>query len=51
MNTIEASARYLHLGVIQISWANVAVIVGMIIVFILAILLPFPASKDRDDDV
>jgi hypothetical protein len=38
--------HYVHLGVIQISVANLVVIAIMIALFVLAILLPFP--KDRD---
>ncbi len=38
---------YLHWGVIQISLANVIVIALMILVFVLALLLPFPGRHDR----
>lgn len=41
--------HYLHWGVIQISVANVVVIVLMIVVFVAALLLPFPAAGDRDE--
>ena len=37
---------YIHWGVVQISLANAIVIGLMIVVFIAAILVPFP--KDRD---
>jgi hypothetical protein len=39
--------HYLHLGVIQISVANLVVIGLMIVVFVLALLLPFPKGKVR----
>jgi len=39
---------YVHWGVIQISAANLVVIGLMIILFALAILLPFP--KDKHDE-
>ncbi|HEV2968168.1 MAG TPA: hypothetical protein VG009_08710 [Candidatus Dormibacteraeota bacterium] len=45
---LNGNGRYIHWGFIQLSYANFAVIVLMIIVFILAIILPFPKRK-RDD--
>jgi hypothetical protein len=39
--------RYLHWGVIQISVANFVVICVMIVVFVLALLLPFPKGRGR----
>jgi hypothetical protein len=38
-------AHYIHWGWFQISVANFVVIVLMLIVFVLAILLPFPAGR------
>lgn len=37
--------HYLHWGVIQISLANVVVILLMLALFLLALLLPFPGEK------
>lgn len=37
-----AAGRYLQWGVIQISLANLLVILAMIAVFILALVVPFP---------
>ncbi len=37
--------RYVHWGVVQISVANLVVIAVMIILFAVAILLPFPGRK------
>ncbi|GAC1608311.1 MAG: hypothetical protein NVS3B26_04700 [Mycobacteriales bacterium] len=37
--------HYLHWGVLQISVANVVVIGLMVVVFLLALLLPFPGSR------
>jgi hypothetical protein len=45
---LNGRGRYIHWGFIQLSYANFAVIVLMIIVFILAIVVPFPKRK-RDD--
>ena len=36
---------YLHWGVIQISLANVIVIGLMLLVFVLALVLPFPGRR------
>lgn len=41
--------HYVHLGVIQISVANLIVIGVMLLIFILAIALPFPGGH-RDHD-
>jgi len=38
---------YLHWGVIQISLANVIVIGLMLLVFALALVLPFPGRRGR----
>jgi hypothetical protein len=45
---LNGNGRYIHWGFIQLSYANFAVIVLMVLVFILAIILPFPKRK-RDD--
>ena len=42
---LNGSGHYIHWGFIQISVANFVVIVLMVIVFVLAILLPFPRRK------
>jgi len=42
---LGGTGHYLHWGFIQISVANLVVIILMIVVFILAILLPFPKRK------
>ena len=42
---LNGSGRYIHWGFIQISVANFVVIILMAIVFVLAILLPFPRRK------
>ncbi len=40
--------HYVHWGFIQISLANLIVIILMIVVFVLAIALPFPRRKGDD---
>ncbi len=42
---LNGSGHYIHWGFIQMSVANFVVIVLMIVVFVLAILLPFPKRK------
>jgi hypothetical protein len=39
--------HYLHWGVIQLSLANLIVIIVMIVVFVLAMLLPFPKGRSQ----
>ena len=39
--------RFVHWGFFQMSVANVAVIALMIVVFVLAILLPFRSHRDK----
>ena len=39
--------KYVHWGFIQLSVANLVVIALMVVVFVLAILLPFPHSKAK----
>jgi hypothetical protein len=40
--------HYISWGFIQISVANLVVICLMVLVFVLAILIPFPKRKGRD---
>jgi hypothetical protein len=50
MTTAQATGAgaYLHWGVIQISVTNLVVIGLMLLLFVLAVLLPFPgAGEDR----
>jgi hypothetical protein len=39
--------HYVHWGVIQISVANLVVIGVMVLLFVLALLLPFPKGRTR----
>jgi hypothetical protein len=45
---LDGRSRYLHSGWFLISVANLAVIVAMIVVFALAIALPFPHSRSDE---
>lgn len=42
---MDSPAGYLHLGFIVISWPNLALIVAMVLLFVLALLLPFPGER------
>ena len=45
-----SSGYYLHWGVVQISLTNFLIIVGMIVLFVVALLAPFPGGRDQDAD-
>lgn len=45
---LNGNGHYLHWGFIQLSLANFIVIILMIVVFVLAIILPFPKRKGGD---
>jgi hypothetical protein len=47
---LNGTGHYLSWGVIQISWANAVVILLMIVVFVLALVLPFPGHGSTDGD-
>lgn len=40
-----AAGRYVHWGVVQISLTNLLIIAAMLVVFVLALLLPFPGER------
>ena len=42
---LNGPGNYVHWGVVQISVANLAVILLMLAVFALALLLPFPGRR------
>jgi hypothetical protein len=46
----EGPGRYIHWGVIQISVANLAIIVTMVILFVLALIVPFPSGHGEEAD-
>ncbi len=48
--TSSGAGDYLHWGVIQISVTNALIIAGMVIVFVLALVLPFPGPRSDDSD-
>ncbi|MEO8517899.1 MAG: hypothetical protein ABI438_01875 [Dermatophilaceae bacterium] len=46
----DPAGRYIHWGVVLISVTNLLVIVAMVILFILALLVPFPGHGRGDDE-
>ncbi len=44
---LGGTGHYIHWGFVQISLANLVVILLMIVVFVLAIFLPFPRHGRR----
>ena len=47
MDIVFAAGKYLSWGVVSISLTNLLIIVGMIVVFVLALVLPFPQRPRR----
>jgi len=52
---LAGAGRYIHWGVVQLSLTNLLIIVGMIVVFVLALIVPFPGGNEnqrteRDDE-
>jgi len=45
---VLSGGHYFRWGVFNISVTNLAIVVGMVVVFLLAILVPFP-HRDVDD--
>jgi hypothetical protein len=44
---LNGPGHYLNWGVIQISVANLVVIAVMLVIFLAAVLLPFPKGRGR----
>ena len=46
---MDSPATYLHWGFIYISWPNLLVIAGMIVLFAVALVAPFPHGGESDN--
>ncbi|MHB1472810.1 MAG: hypothetical protein ACYCV4_04130 [Dermatophilaceae bacterium] len=46
----EDPGRYFHWGVIQISVANLTIIGTMVLLFVLALIVPFPSGHGHEGD-
>jgi hypothetical protein len=54
MGYLSAAGKYVDWGVVSISLTNLLIVIGMIVMFVLALLLPFPRDhgvrhSDEDD--
>jgi hypothetical protein len=45
-----SSGHYIHVGVINVSVTNLLIVLAMIVVFVLALVLPFPGAGDLGPD-
>ena len=45
----DPAGRYVHWGVVLISVTNLLVILAMVILFVLALVVPFPGARHSDD--
>ena len=50
MGIAFAAGTYVHWGVVSISLTNLLIIVGMIVVFVLALVIPFPGDHGSPTD-
>ena len=48
--SFSADAYFLHWGVVQISLANFVIIVLMVVLFVLALVVPFPGGRGDSDE-
>ena len=46
----EGAGRYVHWGVIQISQTNLIIIGVMVVLFVLALVVPFPSDHSDHPD-
>jgi hypothetical protein len=49
--TTFAAGHYLHWGVLSVSLTNLLIMVGMVLVFVVALALPFPRTHDDSEEV
>ena len=50
MVSVFAAGKYVSWGVVSISLTNLLVILGMIVVFVLALIIPFPRDRGESSD-
>lgn len=46
----ESAGRYVHWGVVLISVTNLLVIAAMVLLFVLALVVPFGSGHDQEND-
>jgi hypothetical protein len=47
MGIVFSAGKYIHWGVVSISLTNFLIIVGMIVIFGLALVVPFPGAHEH----
>ena len=47
---LGGTGTFVHWGFVQLSLANLIVIILMVLVFIAALVVPFPHASDRSDE-
>jgi hypothetical protein len=50
MPIVLAAGHYIHWGVVSISVTNALIVVLMVVVFVLALVLPFPHGREESSD-
>jgi hypothetical protein len=50
METVFTAGKYLSWGVVSISLTNLLVLVAMVVVFVLALVIPFPRGHESPSD-
>jgi hypothetical protein len=49
LTRMDNPASYLHWGFILISVPNLVVIAGMVVLFAIALVVPFPRHEDKEE--
>lgn len=44
----DSAGKYVHWGVVQISVTNLLIIAAMVVVFVLALVVPFGSGQDQE---
>jgi len=50
MTPMTVAGHYVHWGVVNVSVTNLLIIGAMLIVFVLALLVPFPKAHEDEPD-
>ncbi len=48
-HTALTAGHYIDWGVISVSVTNLSIIIAMVVIFVLAIVLPFPHARHGDE--
>ena len=50
MDSVFAAGKYVSWGVVSISLTNLVVILAMVVIFVLALVIPFPSDHESPSD-